>query len=111
MSKAINTKGPGSADYLEKFKPLQVIVRSSSRDDFEYAARTFKGMVQKEKVISNFKDRQHHEKNSDKKRRKRKEAEEKRRSLEVKQKLISSGEWDKRQKKKADQKKSGKKED
>lgn len=94
-----NTSGPAT-DYLDYFKPLQVTVRSGSRDDFDYAARAFKAKVQKEKVISNFKERQFFEKPSDKKRRKRREAEEKRFSMEAKQRLIDSGEWDKRQKRK-----------
>jgi len=82
--KVKNTKGPGE-DYLAKFKPLQVEVRSKSKEDFEYAVRLFKNLVQREKVISNYKERQYYEKPSDKKRRKRREAEDKRLSMAAKQ--------------------------
>lgn len=101
--KVKNTNGPGT-DYLSRFKPLQVEVRSGSREDFEYAVRLFKNLVQREKVISNYKDRQSYEKPSDKKRRKRREAEEKRFAADAKQRMISSGEWDKKQKKRAKRK-------
>jgi ribosomal protein S21 len=97
---------PGSDSYLDKFKPLQVEVRSDSRDDFEYAAKTFKALVQREKVISNFKESQRYEKPSDKRRRKRREAAEKRFAMAAKQRLINSGEWEKRQKKKVNKQKN-----
>ena len=100
-----NTKNPGT-DYLDHFKPLEVTVRGGTGDkrkdfdDFNFALKTFKSMVQKEKVISEYKQRRYHEKPSDKRRRKEKESEKKRFALEVKQKMINSGEWDKRQKRK-----------
>jgi small subunit ribosomal protein S21 len=50
--------------------PLQVIVFNN----FERAFRTFKNMVQKERILSDFKEKQSFEKPSDKKRRKRNEA-------------------------------------
>ena len=50
--------------------PLQVVVYGN----FERAFRTFKNMVQKERVLSDFKEKQSFEKKSDKKRRKRNEA-------------------------------------
>ena len=84
-------------DYLNKFKPLQVIVRSP--DDFDQALKTFKTLVQRE-VISKYKERQYYEKPSVKKRRKSREAEAKRLAYEHKMKLIQSGEWGKRAKKK-----------
>lgn len=87
-------------NYLEKFKPLQVEVRSSLRDDFDKAVKLFKTLVQREKVISNYKDRQSYEKPSDKKRRKRREAEEKRFATASKQRMIDSGEWEKKKKNK-----------
>lgn len=50
--------------------PLQVVVYGN----FERAFRTFKNMVQKERVLSDFKEKQSFEKPSDKKRRKKNEA-------------------------------------
>jgi small subunit ribosomal protein S21 len=100
MKKSVSgISGPGDS-YLSKFKPLQVEVRGSSRDDFEIAAKIFKALVNKEKVISLYKEKQQYEKPSVKKRRKRREAVEKRLAAESKQRMIESGEWDKRQKKK-----------
>jgi len=83
---------PADLDY---FKPLEVSVDYG----FEDAFRTFKSLVQKEKVVSLYKERQAYEKPSVKKRRKRRQAEERRLSMELKQKLINSGEWAKRMKK------------
>lgn len=84
--------GPDDS-YLSKFKPLQVEVRGSSSEDFEHAHRAFKSLVQKEKVISLYKERQFYEKPSDRKRRKKREAFEKRLSMERKTQLIKAGEW------------------
>ena len=94
--KQINNSGE---NYLAKFKPLQVEVRSSSREDFEYAMKLFKNLVQRENVISDYKERQSYEKPSDKKRRKRREAEEKRFTADAKQKIISGEEKRVKQKK------------
>jgi len=80
-------------------KPLQVEVRGVHRDDFESAHKIFKTLVQREKVISKYKERQYYEKPSDKKRRKRREAHEKRMALASKMRLIQSGEWEKRMQK------------
>lgn len=79
--------------YLSKFKPLQVEVRGSSFEDFERAHRAFKSLVQKEKVISLYKERQFYEKPSDERRRKKREAVGKRLAAERKARLIKSGEW------------------
>lgn len=95
----LGNNGPGDS-YLSKFKPLQVEVRGSSKEDFEIAAKIFKSLVQKEKIISQYKEKQQYEKPSMKKRRKRREAVEKRLAAESKQRMIDSGEWDRRQKKK-----------
>jgi small subunit ribosomal protein S21 len=96
-------------DYLNKFRPLQVIVRGP--DDFEQAARAFKALVQKEKVIAEYKERQQYEKPSIKKRRKSREATEKRLAYEYKMKLVQSGEWGKRMKKKQERRQQGKNND
>jgi small subunit ribosomal protein S21 len=81
-------------------RPVQVEVRSGTREDFEYALRTFKSMVQKEKIISLYKEHQSYEKPSEKKRRKRREAAEKRYVMSVKQRQPPAGD-DKRLQKKA----------
>lgn len=67
---------------------------------FEEAFKRFKSLVQKEKIVSNFKDRQSYEKPSEKKRRKAREAVERKLLTESRERLILSGEWDKRQKRK-----------
>jgi ribosomal protein S21 len=85
-------KGPAEV----VFKPLEVVVKNG---EFEKAFREFKSLVQKEKVLVLYKEKQVYEKPSDKKRRKSREAEERRIALEAKQKLIASGEWDRRQEK------------
>ena|ERR1700729_3401548 len=50
-------------------KPLEVKVY----DNFDRALRAFRALVQKERVVSNYKEKQSYEKPSDKKRRKREE--------------------------------------
>lgn len=88
-----NSTNPGES-YLNYFKPLEVIVKNYN-DDFDSAHKAFKALVQREKVISLYKEHQRYEKPSDKKRRKRKEAQEKRLAMAHKAKLIESGEWNK----------------
>lgn len=58
-------------------KPLEVIVYNNN---FDKALRAFRALVQKERILSTYKENQSYEKPSDKKRRKRNEA--KRKSLE-----------------------------
>jgi len=77
-----------------KVEPLQIIVGSS----FEHALREFKGLVQHERIIGIYKERQSYEKPSEKKRRKRREAEERRRLAEMRERMMATGEWDRRQK-------------
>ena len=91
-------KLPAEIHELKDLSPIQVEVTSS----FEEALRRFKSMVQKEKVISLYKEKQRYEKPSIKKRRKRREAAERRRVTELRDALIASGEWDKRQSLKLD---------
>lgn len=73
-------------------KPLQVEVTGS----FEDAARRFKSLVQKEKILSKYKEKQSYEKPSDRKRRKIREAQERNYALQQREQLIQSGEWEKR---------------
>lgn len=78
-------------------KPLEVQVLNNN---FEEAFRRFKALVQKEKVVSLYKERQTYEKPSMKKRRKSREALERKLLAESREQQIISGEWDKRQKRK-----------
>lgn len=67
-----STVGPGPA--IEA-KPLEVIIYSNG--NFDKALRAFRTLVQKERVLSSYKERQSYEKPSDKKRRKINEAQRK----------------------------------
>jgi len=87
-----------------QISPLQIKVRGESREDLESASRAFKSLVQKEKIISLYKEKQSYEKPSEKKRRRRKESQERRLAFEAKQRLIASGEWERRMQKKQDDK-------
>ena len=80
-----------------KIEPLQVVVENNN---FEDAFRRFKSMVQKERVISDFKEHRFYEKPSEKKRRKSREAVARKFAMEFKQKQILSGEWEKKMRKK-----------
>lgn len=83
-----------------EIRPLQIEVN----DNFEESLGRFKALFQKEKIVSLLKEKSRYEKPSEKKRRKRREAAERQFINNLRQKQISSGEWQKRQKKK-DQKK------
>lgn len=85
---------------LKTLNSIQVKPRDDSKEAFEEALRAFKSLVQKEKILSLYKEKQRYEKPSVKKRRKRREAAERKRAMEAKEKLMQSGEWDKRMKKK-----------
>ena len=58
-------------DHIEPIqaRPLEVKVY----DNFDRALKAFRALVQKERVVSNYKEKQRYEKPSDKKRRKRNE--------------------------------------
>lgn len=92
MSKKV-TAPPPYEDYSDHFSPLQVEV-----GHFEESMRRFKTLVQK--TLSEFKDRQSYEKPSDKKRRKKRETAERRRIANMREKMMVTGEWDRRQKQK-----------
>lgn len=83
------------------FSPLEIIVK---RDNFEGAARKFKLLVQQEGIINLWREKQSYEKPSVMKNRKKRQAIVERRIQEAKQKLIDSGEWEKRQQKKEEKK-------
>lgn len=81
---------------IVKVIPLEVKVEN---DNFEDACRKFKSLFQKERIIGILKEKQFYEKPSDKKRRKRREAVERKMMLEMRERMIKTGEWEKRVKK------------
>ncbi len=83
-------------EWDEGFKCLEVTVTGS----FEEALKRFKSLVQKSKILSEYKERQYFEKPSEKKRRKKREAAERRRLNNIRARQIATGEWDKRQQRK-----------
>lgn len=82
-------------------KPIEVHVEGSSREDFEYAFRKFKALFQRERVVGQLKERMAYEKPSAKKRRKRREAVDRRVMANIRESMMKTGEWDRRQKAKA----------
>lgn len=89
--------GPPELD-LSTFKPLEIVLDGSNRDDFEFGMKKFKSLFQKEGVLGFLKTKSAFEKPSDKKRRKTREAENRRHIEMEKERLVASGEWDKIQK-------------
>jgi small subunit ribosomal protein S21 len=88
-----------------KVTPLQVEV-SKPYDDYQFveAHKRFKSIVQRERIVGQVKERLYYEKPSEKKRRKRREARERRRIMDMRERMIQSGEWDRRQKKRQQKK-------
>ena len=72
---------PGNFEF--KGQPLEVKVY----DNFERAMKIFKSLVQKERILSLYKEKSRYEKPSDKKRRKRNEM--KRKLLELETKIFT----------------------
>lgn len=70
-----STHGPGEAVQAH---PLEVKVYGNN---FDRALKAFRALVQKERILSEYKEKQTYEKPSDKKRRKRNEA--KRKAMEI----------------------------
>lgn len=85
-------------------RPIEVVVEGSSREDFDYAARKFKALFQRERIVGQLKERASYEKPSAKKRRKAREALDRRLQAERREKMMKSGEWDRSQKQKAQKK-------
>lgn len=81
-----------------KLKPLEVDVKEYDR--FDNKVRMFTSLVQKEKVLAILKEKSRYEKPSAKKRRKAREAVSRKFAAELLQKLIDSGEFEKRQEQK-----------
>jgi len=80
--------------------PLEVKVNGN----FEESVKKFRSLFQKERIIGILKEKSSYEKPSEKKRRKRREAAERRLLADSREKMIKSGEWDKRAKKKQQKK-------
>lgn len=91
---------PAPVDF-SKFRPIEVIVDGSSREDFEQAFRKFKALFQRERVVGHLKEKMSYEKPSEKKRRKRREARDRRLMTAMRERMMKTGEWDRRQKQKA----------
>jgi len=87
------SKIPGPA---VRVKPIEIEVTGS----FEDAFRRFKSLVQKERIIGQVKARMEYEKPSERKRRKRREAYESRMLQAMREKMIESGEWERRKRQK-----------
>ena len=66
----------------------------------EDAAKKFKLLFQRERVVGQLKEKASYEKPSAKKRRKRREAHGRRLMAAMRERLMQSGEWDRRQKQK-----------
>lgn len=84
-----------------RVRPIEVMVEGSSREDFEHACRKFKALFQRERVVGLLKSKMAFEKPSMKKRRKQREARDRKLMAEMRERLMKTGEWDRRQKKKA----------
>lgn len=92
---------PKKFEDLEPFVPLQVIIGDYN---FESSVKRFKSLVQKSQILAECKNRKQYEKPSDKKRRKCREAQERQRIIEHRERLMATGEWDKRQKRREQKK-------
>jgi ribosomal protein S21 len=88
----------GSSIDKNYFSPIQVNVEGSSREDFEYAFRKFKALFQRERIVGQLKERAAFEKPSMKKRRKAREAVDRRVLTQMREDMVKTGEWDRRQK-------------
>lgn len=97
--------GPAEMDF-SYFSPIEVKVYNN----FEKAFKSFRSLVQAEKILSLYKEKQSYEKPSDKKRRKHNENIKRLIEIESKQKKIISGEYEKEKIKKQAKKDKRKKE-
>lgn len=91
---AVSSRGYPS-DAVETF-PLEVKVNGN----FDRAFKTFRSLVQKDRILSLYKEKQSFEKKSDKNRRKRAESRRKLYEMEMKRKRFLSGDIDKEKEKK-----------
>jgi ribosomal protein S21 len=98
-SAATPSAGPPEMDWSH-FSPIEVKVFGN----FDRAFKNFRMLVQSEKILSLYKEKQSYEKPSEKKRRKHAESLKRVHELEMKQKKILSGEYEKEKVKKQAQK-------
>ncbi len=80
------------AEVTDYFSPLEIKVFGNG---FERAMKTFRSVVQSEKILSDYKEKSRYEKPSDKKRRKQSESIQRAFEEEMKMKKILSGEYEK----------------
>lgn len=99
------TSGPPEMDW-SYFSPIEVKVYGN----FDKAFKAFRTLVQSEKILSLYKEKQSYEKPSEKKRRKHNESIKRSLDLQMKQKKIMSGEYEKEKIKKQAQKDKRKRE-
>jgi ribosomal protein S21 len=93
---------PVPSDYdRTKIRPIEVVVEGTSREDFEHAFRKFKALFQRERIVGQLKEKMSYEKPSEKKRRKCREARDRRFMAEMRDRMMKTGEWDRRQKNRA----------
>lgn len=92
---AIAKNGPPEMDF-SYFSPIEIKVYGN----FEKAFKMFRTLVQSEKILSLYKEKQSYEKPSEKRRRKHNESIKRTLDAEVKQRKILSGEYDKEKLKK-----------
>jgi ribosomal protein S21 len=103
----VETKSTGPAEMdWSHFSPLEVKVYGN----FDKAFKAFRALVQSEKILSLYKEKQSYEKPSEKRRRKHNESIKRTLELQMKQKKIMSGEYEKEKIKKQAQKDKRKRE-
>lgn len=78
--------------YLDEFQPLEIKVFGYN---FDRSFKAFRSLVQKDRILSLYKQKQSFEKPSMKRRRKKNEANQKRMELENRRQKILSGEFEK----------------
>lgn len=83
-------EAPKEMDW-DHFQPLEVRVHN----DFDRAFKQFRLLVQTERVLSLYKEKQSYEKPSEKRRRKHNESIQKNFELEIKKQKIASGQYEK----------------
>ncbi len=90
------TAPPPYEEYSDEFSPLQVEITGS----FDEGLRRFKSLVQRSKILTQYKEKQSYEKPSEKRRRQRRDRDERRRITAIREKMMATGEWDRMQNKK-----------
>lgn len=95
VQEPIATCGPPEMD-LSYFSPIEIKVYNN----FEKAFKAFRTLVQSEKILSTFKEKQSYEKPSAKRRRKHNESIRRTLENEAKQRKIISGEYEREKVKK-----------